>query len=263
MFGSIVYLTEYPTGNESRMSSSLVAYAKKMGLPKAIRLYAAQKLNGSGEVSVQLPDLATPVWARYGTSDLGMFRQVLIDEEYRLQPGREPRLIIDAGANVGYASVYFANCFPGATIIAIEPDSGNFRQLQKNTAPYPRVRCMRAGLWGRDCFLKISNPEDGACAFRVEETADPKDALPAVTVSTLLRSSGLDRIDILKLDIEGAEKELFAARDSASWIERTDFMMIELHDRLVPGCEAALRQAVQGAPFTFSQQGEKVVLARQ
>lgn len=244
------------------MSSTLAAYARKMGLPRALRLYVGRKLRRSGEVSVQLPGLATPVWARYGTSDLGVFHQVLLDEQYRCQPRRQPRLIIDGGANVGYASVYFANRFPGAAIIAIEPDAGNFRQLQKNTAPYPKVRCVRAGLWSRDCFLKIANPQGGACAFSVEETTDSQDALPAVTLASLLQASGFDRIDVLKLDIEGAEKQLFSARDSARWVERTDLIMIELHDRLVPGCEAALREGVRGAPFTWSQQGEKAVLAR-
>lgn len=248
------------TGNA--MSSTLIAYARKVGLAKALQLYAARKLKLSGEVSIRMPGLATPVWARYGTSDLGVFRQVLIDEQYLYQPARQPRLIIDGGANVGYASVYFANRFPDATIIAVEPDTDNFQQLQRNTAPYPKVRCVRAGLWSRDCFLRISNPGGGSCAFSVEETTDTQDTLPAVTLASLLHSSGCDRIDILKLDIEGAEKQLFSAPDSAGWIERTDVIMIELHDRLVPGCEAALREGVRGAPFKWSQQGEKVILAR-
>ena len=233
-----------------------------MGLLKALTLYALKEFRNTGEVSVQLAGLAAPVWARFGTSDLGIFRQVLIDEEYFFQSSVQPGLIIDAGANVGYASVYFASRFPDATIIAIEPDTDNFQMLQRNTAAYPKVRCIRAGLWSRDCFLKISNPDDGACAFRVEESMDPENAIPAVTVDTLLESSGSDRIDILKLDIEGAERELFSAHNSATWIDRTDLIMVELHDRLVPGCEAAMLKAVQDSPFRFSERGENVFLSR-
>ncbi len=244
------------------MASSLLRYAKKMGLLKAVTLYTLKVFKKTGEVSVHVPGLAAPVWARFGTSDLGMFRQVLIDEEYFFQSSAQPRLIVDAGANVGYASIYFANRYPDAAIIAIEPDTDNFNLLQKNTAAYPKVRCIQAGLWSRDCFLKISNPDDGSCAFRVEETTNPENAIPAVTLITLLKSSGFDRIDILKLDIEGAEKELFSAHNSANWIDRTELIMIELHDRLIPGCEAAMLQAVHNSPFRFSQRGENTFLSR-
>lgn len=233
-----------------------------MGLLKAVSLYASKTFRKTGEVSVHLPGLIAPVWARLGTSDLGVFRQVLIDEDYRFRSSAQPRLIIDAGANVGYASVYFANRFPEAAIIAIEPDVGNFHLLQRNTAAYPQVRCVRAGLWSKDCFLKISNPGGGTCAFRVEETMDPENAIPAVNLATLLESSGFDRIGILKIDIEGAEKELFSAHNSANWIARTDLMMIELHDRLVPGCEAAMLQAVQDSAFRSSRRGEITFLSR-
>lgn len=233
-----------------------------MGLLKAVTLYTQQKFKSTGEVSVNLPGLAAPVLARFGTSDLGIFCQVLINEEYFFQSSIQPKLIIDAGANVGYASVYFANRFPDAAIIAIEPDTENFELLQRNTAAYPKVRCIRAGLWSRDCFLKISNPDDGACAFRVEESMNSENAIPAITLDTLLKSSGFDRIGILKLDIEGAEKELFAAHNSANWIDCTDLIMVELHDRLVPGCETAMLQAVRGSPFRFSQRGENVILSR-
>ena len=233
-----------------------------MGLLKAVSLYALKTFRNTGEVSVHLPGLAAPVWARFGTSDLGVFRQVLIDEDYFFRSSAQPRLIIDAGANVGYTSVYFANRFPDAAIIAIEPDTDNFHLLQRNTAAYPKVRCIRAGLWSKDCFLKISNPDGGTCAFRVEETMNPENAVPAVTLATLLESSGFDRIDILKLDIEGAEKDLFSAHDSANWIARTDLIMIELHDRLVPGCETAMLQGIQGSPFKVSHHGGNTFLSR-
>lgn len=244
------------------MAASLVQYAKKMGLLKAVSLYASKTFRKTGEGSVHLPGFVAPVWARFGTSDLGVFRHVLIDEGYRFRPSVQPGLIIDAGANVGYASVYFANRFPGAAIIAIEPDTDNFHLLQRNTAAYPRIRCIQAGLWSKDCFLRISNPGGGTCAFRVEETMNPENAIPAVTLLTLLESSGFDRIGILKLDIEGAEKELFLAHNSVNWIARTDVMAIELHDRLMPGCEAAMLQAVQGLPFKVSQRGENTFLSR-
>lgn len=244
------------------MASSLVRYSRKMGLRKAVALYAMKLFRSSGEIAVRLPDIATPVWARFGTSDLGTFREVLIDEGYSFPTEQTPRLIIDAGANVGYTSVYFANRFPDATIIAVEPDRGNFRMLQRNTAAYPKVRCVQAGVWSRDCFLKVSNPEAGACAFQVEETEEPANAIPAVTLTTLLDSSGHLWIDILKLDVEGAEKQLFSAPDCARWLARTDLMMIELHDRLFPGCEMAMLKAVGGLLVKRSQRGRNTFLTR-
>ena len=83
--------------------------------------------------------------------------------------------------------------------------------------------------------------------------------VPAITMDEVLREYQLDRIDLLKVDIEGSEKELFAAADS--WIGRVDAICLELHDRFKPGCSRAFYQAVADFPTEF-RVGEDVLVLR-
>ena len=68
-------------------------------------------------------------------------------------------------------------------------------------------------------------------------------------------------VDLLKIDIEGAEKELFSA-PSDSWLARTRLIIIELHDRMVAGCEQALEEATNGYLFLKMIKGEDTILVR-
>ncbi len=75
--------------------------------------------------------------------------------EYDIEFPFIPQTIIDGGGNIGLFSVLMANRYPKARIFAIEPDPGNFSQLQKNTANYPTVTPINAGIWNKTCFLKV------------------------------------------------------------------------------------------------------------
>jgi hypothetical protein len=70
-------------------------------------------------------------------------------------------------------------------------------------------------------------------------------------ISSLIRDFGIDHIDLLKIDIEGAEKEVFEACD---WQDRLDSIVIELHDRYTPGCSEVVNSALQG--FSQSTSGD-------
>lgn len=76
---------------------------------------------------LQYPDLEI----RPGTSDMAVFRKIFLQREYSLECGQKPKLIIDGGANVGYASIFFAHKYPSAHIIAIEPEKRNYQMPPK------------------------------------------------------------------------------------------------------------------------------------
>lgn len=197
-------------------------------------------------------DLPEFYWVREGTSDETVETDVFRPHYGALDFDSPERIdtIIDAGANIGLRSIWFAVRYPRATILAVEPEDGNFRLLQKNTAAYPNIRCIQAGLWRRDGFLRITNPEGPAWSFTVEEIPEAEASdrdLRAVTITSLMREYGFERIGILKIDIEGSEKEVF--ENSGSWIDRVDFLMVELHDRKKPGCAKTFFHAV--GPFDY------------
>ena len=104
------------------------------------------------------------------------------------------------------------------------------------------------GHWG---FQVAANGDAGSAA-RIEK-------VEALSIPTLMRRYGLDWIDILKVDIEGAEKELFES--APGWIDKVQTVMIELHDRLKPGCTDSFNRAT--ADFTVSQtKGENIFRSR-
>ena len=81
----------------------------------------------------------------------------------------------------------------------------------------------------------------------------------AMTVDKIIEDFGIDRINILKIDIEGAEKEVFA--DSSAWIESVDALIVELHERMKPGCNRSFYLGSNGFDHEWSQ-GENIYLSR-
>jgi len=168
-------------------------YGLLQDLPKGNihhRLRTTLKLMlGQGKVQVQIRNTRYPIVLRPGTSDVPLLYHIFVEKEYNIKPKKEPAFIIDAGANVGFTAVYFANRFPKARIIAVEPEESNFILLQKNTEAYPNVRCIKAGVWNFNTRLRITNLEkDSKWGFQVEETTSTgPDTCPAVSINNILK----------------------------------------------------------------------------
>ena len=211
------------------------------------------------EVDVRCERLSHPVHLRLRTTDVSLFEEIIMNDEYALRPAVPPRVIVDAGANIGLTSVFFANRFPEARIFAIEPEPANFELLKRNVACYPKVTPLRAALWKEDGPLQLFDPGSGAWGFQARESRPGEQGVgtvPGLTLGSLMARCGLDRIDLLKVDIEGAEKEVF--EQSQAWIERVGILMIELHDRDKPGCSEAVQRAVKNFELAWSR-GETTV----
>ncbi len=191
---------------------------------------------------------------RLDATDKQVFEQIFIDEDYALPIERQPRFVIDGGANVGYGSIYFANRYPDADIVAVEPDPSNFKVLCENVKGYPKIRPLKAAIWKERGLLHVDNSL-GSWACTVSElrsdqmldTNQPSYS-DALTLDDICIRSGQDNIDILKLDIEGAELEVFSA-PCQFWLARTDVIIIELHDRMKPG--APMRWNGQSPAMVF------------
>jgi FkbM family methyltransferase len=202
-----------------------------------------------------------PLRFRPQTSDHSVFFQIFVHREYRcLDNARDVNLIIDCGANVGYTSAYLLSRFPTARLIAIEPDPENYDMLQANLAPYGRYRAIRSAIWSHPAELVISGKELGGEWSRQVKPAGSADpaTIPAIDIGTLLEESGSERISILKIDIEGAEAEVFSA-DCDGWLKRVDNLVIELHGEAAAKTFAA---ATANENFTASQCGELTVCSR-
>jgi FkbM family methyltransferase len=199
---------------------------------------------------------------RKNTSDEKVFWQIFVEKELDLDYKIEPKLIIDGGANIGASTLWFAKKFPSAQIIAVEPEESNFKILQKNCGALPNVKLIKAALWNKNTELKIKNIGLGKWGFAVVEAKpDDKKKITAIMIDNILADSGLEEIDILKLDIEGSEKELFES-GFENWLGKTKILIIELHEQLRPGAEQEFRSAIAKYNFAENRNGEKVVLIK-
>lgn len=222
----------------------------------AISLSRTRK-NGRAETSVLLRMLNRPVIIRPGTSDLRCLRKVFVNQEYMVPFEANPGLIIDAGANIGLASLFFANTFPRAEIIAIEPEPSNYDLLTRNCAGVPNVTFRQAAIWNQDVSLRIANPDAEKWEFTVKPDRTNGSAIKGLTIPQILAESGHDTIEILKLDVEGAELQLFSD-ECEEWLPRVKILVIELHDRTVPGCGRAVYSKVCRRPFLQEIRGENI-----
>lgn len=218
------------------------------------------KADRNGLISVQPKSAGHPLSLRKGTSDLPTFYDVFHAGQYNIDFPKEAKNIIDCGANIGLGTVFFKNRYPAATVVAIEPESSNYELLKKNVSPYANVHCIQSGIWNRDTHLEITNIDTAAkWAFMTEERDAPSPAtIPAISIDTICQQFGMDTIDILKVDIEGSEKELFE-KNYGNWLPKVKILIIELHDHMRAGTAQSVLSAVSTREFSMYMQGENLV----
>ena len=211
-------------------------------------------------IEVSVPDVRTPILVRRFDSDIHVLAQIFRIRECDLDLGFEPRLIIDGGAYVGYSALYFANKYPNAQVVAIEPDSNNCELFRRNCVGYSNIHLIQGGLWHSSTPLVLGNPGNTSWTFQVSSPTTPitGSSVRGVTLRELMESFQATSIDILKLDIEGAEKGLFSMGD-LEWIDRTRAILIETHGS---DCEEAVRTGTADRGFVVSKKGEKMCLLR-
>ncbi len=170
------------------------------------------------------------------------------------------KTIIDAGANIGVETARFAVHHPEAQIIAIEAQRRNFNILEKNVKNRKSVFAEFAGLWPINTFLDIESTSVDMQAFKVTET-NKNSSLKSITIPEILHNYNLQSIDILKLDIEGAEYPLFTQGD-LHWINKVNVFIIEIGDQDAEGMTQAIFNALSGIQFNSYLCGENLVMIK-
>lgn len=228
----------------------------------------------------RVPGFPAPLCLRETISDHAIFWQCIVRRQYAVNEfpqsqrlgedyrravaeGRRP-LIIDCGGNIGLSAAWFANEYPQAVVFVIEPDAANLEMLKRNTHAFGgRVVVLHGGIWNKSTYLRVSNPTSGSAAFQVEETSeDAADALRAYTIEEVCQQANDARPFIVKVDIEGAQKQLFSG--NPGWVSRANLIMLELDDWLMPwqGTSRPFFQAISEHPFDYLMSGETIFCFR-
>ena len=169
---------------------------------------------------------------------LGAVKGVLLDREYSCARSLslEPRRILDLGGNIGFGSGYLAALFPSAQFAVVEPDPRNLVMLERNLkANGVRGRVFAAAAGPHAGLLNLRMGSNPSCSsLEISSLHDLKDriAVKVTTIPVLLKEMGWDAIDLLKIDIEGAEDALLSQAND--WLSLVGAIVLEIHPNTNP-----------------------------
>jgi len=243
---------------------------EKVGKPLTDVFWKAWESQANGRSGAVTGDLLTtdtstvnikgyphPFHFRQNGSDLSMMCQIFYHREYEaVQSLGEVCTIIDCGANIGCSIVYLLSLFPKAKIVAFEPDPANFKVLTRNVSGYgDQVLLLNKAVWSSSCGLKIVMPDDGmSCSISVREVASGETPdVEALSVGDAMDLLGVDKVDLVKMDIEGAEYQVFSGMDGTKLLSRMSNLVIEPHGIQ---CEELLVDVVGSRCDNMSRSGE-------
>jgi len=233
-------------------------YIRKWGFIQGFQLYIKYKLNFRNFIKVTVPFSEINILLRPSTSDIRVFDSIFI-EEYSFDFRYPPKVIIDAGANIGASSIYFSEKYPESQIIALEPEETNFSILKLNTISYPNIICLKKALWFKDEYLMIENPNDHKLSFQVKQSDNyNKSDIEGISINTLIKQFNIQVIDILKMDIEGSEKDIFLY--NTEWLDKLSVLFIELHDRKKIGCSRSFYSTTNKYVYEEMYAGGTVIM---
>lgn len=214
------------------------------GLPSFVRLlWSSKKLRWSKTGFVKVPTqveetvihLQHPLGERAlhlrtFAGDIDIFYEIFFKKIYALPTVEKDsvKTVVDLGANVGLSALYFLQQYPQAQVICVEPDASNFEMLQKNFAPEiktGKVKALQAAAMGTDGFVSFESA-DAKYNSRVTQNGTEKN-IPSISMATLMQRTGISHIDVLKIDVEGAEKYIFSG--NMEWLQKVDNILVETH----------------------------------
>lgn len=211
---------------------------------------------------------------RKNSSDYLVFQQVILGKEYQplidiaKKTFKDKALtLVDAGANVGFATLALAAELNLNKVICIEPDSSNFKNLETNlkSNQLNQAKLLKTGLWNKETRLKVStNFRDGReWSLSLEETsADDKQGFDCVSLESLFKNYQLERIDILKIDIEGGEKTVFEGlQNQPELLYKIGIIAVEIHDEIAD--RALINTQLKAAGFSLETIGETTLAINQ
>lgn len=179
-----------------------------------------------------------PIFYRPGSSDILLIHSILVWEgEYDIELDTSKfEIILDLGANIGLFSILYGIKYYKKLIVAVEPEKKNYQLLKQNIESLDgNVHSINSGIWWRDANLEIVN-NGMNWGFTVKESdldenKNKKDTINGINIDTICKKFNLKGSMLVKMDIEGTEREIFEHIEEQEWINRTSYLIMEIHDK--------------------------------
>lgn len=185
------------------------------------------------------------------------FREVFRDRSYRRHVNEpDAGVMIDVGANIGMVSIDWASRLPGVTIHAYEPYPRTFQTLKTNIAANhlsEKVRVYDEAVSSHSGTVLLHAAKSSVQTSAYYESAPPSESagvrVAAVTLDEVIaRCAGLGSINLLKMDVEGAEADIMEAASSRS-LEKVHQFVLEYHDYLCPNARSRCERVLTSVGF--------------
>lgn len=198
---------------------------------------------------IYLPILGITIHFRKKTKDKETFKEIFNKNIYDVKLPIVPNYIIDAGSNTGFASLFFKLKFPKSKIITLEIETENVKMIRKNLQKFSDIDIIQKGLFNKKTFFKIEDPYKATNSFVIKEVSkNEKYDIESITIDEIITLKKIETIDVLKIDIEGAEKDLFE-KNYENWLPKVKIIMIETHDRMIPKCSYSVMKSLNEYNF--------------
>lgn len=155
-------------------------------------------------------------------SFIWQFKEIFVEKSYMFNSSSQTPVIYDCGANVGTSCIFFKEKFPGSKIKAFEPDPKVYKVLSENLKNYQGIEIINKAVWINNDEIEFS--AEGADAGSIYGNKN-KIKIQSIRLKNLIESE--NEIDMLKIDIEGAESEVL--KDCGNSLENVKNIFIEYH----------------------------------
>ena len=198
----------------------------------------------------------------FGRREYDTFRFAIhsdIEKHLKALAETSAALILDLGANIGVASNYFAQSYPEAVIVAVEPSSKNLQLLKTNTKKIQGVKVVHGAVGASSGQVDLFDSGSGNNAFRTfGDESQKSETVDCFSIQDLIAAHPNSTPFMVKIDIEGAEKNLFGS--NTDWIDDFKVIVVETHDWMLPGqaVSSKLLAALGGRNRDLIFQGENL-----
>jgi FkbM family methyltransferase len=178
----------------------------------------------SSPINMKLRSLSFPIAIRPGTADATTIIETVIRQDYsKISLDNNPVWMIDAGAYIGDTAALFLSRYPGLKIIALEPNAESFNAAVHNLEPYGnRVILLNRALWISETEMRFGG------ASTSSNIRDNGVEVKCISIPALMQQYSIPKIDILKMDIEGAEESVITSKPDL-WLHFVDLIILEIH----------------------------------